>query len=324
MAVDMKDCPPYLKEYIFYLRVIRNRSEKTIESYYIDLRLFLRYIKENIISAENCDIIADVPFSAVAGITLADVYEYLNFSAEERGNNDKTRARKISAIKGFYKALCNNKLTSFHLENNPVEQLDVPSPKKAQPKYLGLDESRKLLENVSPASDFYERDFCILMLFLNCGMRLSELVGLNITDIDLDDRSMRLLGKGNKERIIHINNGCAEAIRQYLAARPEAPTDALFLSKRKTRISNRRVEQIVTNAIDRIGMGNRGLSTHKLRHTAATLMYQYGNVDPMVLKEILGHASVSTTEIYTHLTNDNVRTAMESNPLSDEGFKMKK
>ena len=162
------------------------------------------------------------------------------------------------------------------------------------------------------------------MLFLNCGMRLSELVGLNITDIDLDDRSMRLLGKGNKERIIHINNGCAEAIRQYLAARPEAPTDALFLSKRKTRISNRRVEQIVTNAIDRIGMGNRGLSTHKLRHTAATLMYQYGNVDPMVLKEILGHASVSTTEIYTHLTNDNVRTAMESNPLSDEGFKMKK
>ena len=207
MAVDMKDCPPYLREYIFYLRVIRNRSEKTIESYYIDLRLFLRYIKENIISAENCDIIADVPFSAVAGITLADVYEYLNFSAEERGNNDKTRARKISAIKGFYKALCNNKLTSFHLENNPVEQLDVPSPKKAQPKYLGLDESRKLLENVSPASDFYERDFCILMLFLNCGMRLSELVGLNITDIDLDDRSMRLLGKGNKERIIHINNG---------------------------------------------------------------------------------------------------------------------
>ena len=167
MAVDMKDCPPYLREYIFYLRVIRNRSEKTIESYYIDLRLFLRYIKENIISAENCDIIADVPFSAVAGITLADVYEYLNFSAEERGNNDKTRARKISAIKGFYKALCNNKLTSFHLENNPVEQLDVPSPKKAQPKYLGLDESRKLLENVSPASDFYERDFCILMLFLN-------------------------------------------------------------------------------------------------------------------------------------------------------------
>ena len=200
----------------------------------------------------------------------------------------------------------------------------MPSPKKAQPKYLGLDESRKLLENISPAEDYYERDFCILMLFLNCGMRLSELVGINIQDIDLDDRTLRLLGKGNKERIVHINNGCEEAIRQYLAARPDAPTDALFLSKRKTRISNRRVQQIVTEALDRIGMGNRGLSTHKLRHTAATLMYQYGNVDPMVLKEILGHASISTTEIYTHLTNENVRTALESNPLSDEGFKMKK
>ncbi len=323
MAVDMKDCPAYLREYIFYLRVIRNRSEKTIESYYIDLRLFLRYIKENIISAENSDIISDVPFSAVADITLGDVYEYLNYSAEERGNNDKTRARKISAVKGFYKALCGGKLTSFQLEKNPVERLDVPSPKKAQPKYLGLDDSRRLLETVNPADDYYERDFCILMLFLNCGMRLSELVGINIHDIDLDDRTLRLLGKGNKERVIHINNGCAEAIVQYLAARPEAPTDALFLSKRKTRISNRRVEQIVTGAIERIGLGKRGLSAHKLRHTAATLMYQYGNVDPMVLKEILGHASVSTTEIYTHLTNENVRTALESNPLSDE-FSRKK
>lgn len=318
MATDMKDCPPYIREYIFYLRVIKNRSEKTIESYYIDLRLFLRYIKENIISAENSDIIADIPFSAIAGITLYDVYEFLNYSAEECGNNDKTRARKISAIKGFYKALCNGKLMGFQLEKNPVENLDVPAPKKAQPKYLGLDDSRKLLENISPESDFYERDFCILMLFLNCGMRLSELVGINIQDIDLDDRTLRLLGKGNKERIIHINNGCAEAIVQYLAVRPEVGEDALFLSKRRTRITNRRVEQIVTDAIERIGLGKRGLSTHKLRHTAATLMYQYGNVDPMVLKEILGHASVSTTEIYTHLTNENVRTALDANPLSDE------
>lgn len=318
MATDMKDCPPYLKEYIFYLRIIRNRSEKTIESYYIDLRLFLRYIKENIISAENSDIIADVPFSAVAGITLADVYEYLNFSAEERGNNDKTRARKISAVKGFYKALCAGKLTGFYLEKNPVENLDVPSPKKAQPKYLGLEESRRLLKSVDPTSDFYERDFCILMLLLNCGMRLSELVGINIQDINLEDRTLRLLGKGNKERIVHINNGCADAIVQCIAARPDTAEKALLLSKRKTRLTGRRVEQIVDDALEKIGLGDRGLSAHKLRHTAATLMYQYGNVDPMVLKEILGHASVSTTEIYTHLTNENVRTAMDSNPLSDE------
>ena len=313
----MKDCPDYLREYIFYMRVIKNRSEKTIESYYIDLRLFLRYVKENMLGMENPDIIADVPFSAVEKITLADIYEYLNYSAEELKNNDKTRARKISALKSFYKAASSGKLSSFSLAKNPLLNLDVPSPKRAQPKYMNLDEGRRLLSSVSREDNFYERDFCILMLFLNCGMRLSELVGINLNDIDLNDRTLRLLGKGNKERTIHINGGCAEAIAACIAARPETDEQALFLSKRKTRITGRRVEQIVTAAIDRIGLSGRGLSTHKLRHTAATLMYQYGNVDPMVLKEILGHANVSTTEIYTHLTNENVREALESNPLAD-------
>lgn len=325
MATDMKDCPPYLREYIFYLRVIKNRSEKTIESYYIDIRQFLRYIKENIISAPNCDIIADVPFEAVCSITLTDVYEYLNYSAEERGNNDKTRSRKICAIRGFYNALCSNKLTSFHLEKNPLQNLDMPSPKKAQPKYLGLEDARRLLDHLDPNDPFYDRDFCILMMFLNCGMRLSELVGINIKDFDMEERTLRLLGKGNKERIIHVNEGVAEAVNRYLLVRPvsENEPNALFLSRNKKRISNRRVQQIVTAAIERISMGGRGLSTHKLRHTAATLMYQFGNVDPLVLKEILGHASVSTTEIYTHLTNDNVRSAMDSNPLADELSKKK-
>ncbi|MDE6592697.1 MAG: tyrosine-type recombinase/integrase [Oscillospiraceae bacterium] len=317
MATNMKDCPDYLREYIFYMRVIKNRSEKTIESYYIDLRLFLRYVKENILGMDNPDIIADVPFSAVEKITLADIYEYLNFSAEELKNNDKTRARKISALKSFYKAASSGKLSSFSLAKNPLLNLDVPSPKRAQPKYMNLDEGRRLLSSVSREDDFYERDFCMLMLFLNCGMRLSELVGINLNDIDLNDRTLRLLGKGNKERTIHINGGCAEAIAACIAARPETDEQALFLSKRKTRITGRRVEQIVTAAIDRIGLSGRGLSTHKLRHTAATLMYQYGNVDPMVLKEILGHANVSTTEIYTHLTNENVRDALDSNPLAD-------
>ncbi len=323
MAADMKDCPPYLREYIFYLRVIKNRSEKTIVSYYTDLRLFLRYLKENRLDMKDPDIIADVPFSAVEAVTLYDVYEFLNYSTEECGNSDKTRARKISAIKGFYKALCGGKLMEYRLEKNPVLNLDTPVPKKTQPKYLGLDDSRRLLDHVDEQSEFYERDYCILMLFLNCGMRLSELVGINIQDIDLDDRTLRLLGKGNKERIIHLNNSCAEAIEQYLPVRPEAESDALFLSKRRTRITPRRVEQIVTDAIERIGLGKRGLSAHKLRHTAATLMYQYGNVDPMVLKEILGHASVSTTAIYTHLTNENVRTALDANPLSEERLRRK-
>lgn len=313
----MKDCPDYLREYIFYMRVIKNRSEKTIESYYIDLRLFLRYVKANMLDMENPDIIADVPFSAIEKITLADIYEYLNFSAEELKNNDKTRARKISALKSFYKAASSGKLSSFSLAKNPLLNLDVPSPKRAQPKYLNLDEGRKLLNSVNREDNFYERDFCIFMLFLNCGMRLSELVGIDLNDIDLNDRTLRILGKGNKERTIHINGGCAEAIAACIAARPDTNEQALFLSKRKTRITGRRVEQIVTAALERIGLSGRGLSVHKLRHTAATLMYQYGNVDPMVLKEILGHANVSTTEIYTHLTNENVRTALESNPLAE-------
>ena len=316
--MNIEGFPPFVKEYVFYLRVIKNRSERTVNSYLTDLRQFLTYINAKKTGSGSNDISA-MPFEMIQGLTLGDVYEYLNYSAFEQKNNDKTRARKVSSIKGFFKALCSNKLTGFYLERNPVVNLDVPSPKKAKPKYLDLDSSRRLVEQMDSTDPFYKRDFCILMLFLNCGMRLSELVGLNINDLNFEDRTIRLLGKGNKERIIHMNEGCSAALTEYLLERPQTEGEnALFLSKRKTRITNRRVEQIVENAIDRIGLGGRGLSTHKLRHTAATLMYQYGNVDPMVLKEILGHASVATTEIYTHLTNDNVRTAMDSNPINDE------
>ncbi len=318
---DMKDCPPYLQEYIFYLRVIKNRSERTISSYYLDIRLFLRWLKANRMGTED-DIIADIPFEQVSKVTLADVYEYLNYAAVDQKNNDRSRARKISAIKGFYKALSTNRLASYHMEKSPVLNLDVPSPKKAKPVYMDLDTSRRLVEQMDVTDDFYYRDFCILMLFLNCGMRLSELVGLNINDLNFDDRTIRLLGKGNKERMIHMNEGCADALNEYLMHRPDVDGEkAVFLSKQKRRISARRVQQVVDSAIERIGMGGRGLSTHKLRHTAATLMYQYGNVDPMVLKEILGHANLSTTEIYTHLTNENIRTALDLNPMGDERAK---
>jgi len=317
---DMKDCPPYLREYIFYLRVIKNRSEKTIESYYLDIRLFFRYINENLLpnKPENPDIIINLPFEAVAAVTMADVYEYLNYTTEECGCGEKTRHRKVVALKGFYKALASNKLTSYHIKENPLQNLEVPSPRKTSPKYLDLDDSRRLLDKLDSENKYYERDFCILMLFLNCGMRLSELVGIDLQDINLEDRSLRILGKGNKERILHINEGCAKAIIGYMGVRPAADTNAFFLSSRNTRISGRRVEQIVENALKANGLDGRGLSVHKLRHTAATLMYQYGGVDALVLKEVLGHASVATTEIYTHLTNENVRTALDSNPLSQE------
>lgn len=319
------DAPPYIAEYLRYLRIIKNRSEKTIEAYYRDLRVFLRYIRfstEDIPEEmEFSEIpIKDIPFEKVKNVTVGQIYAFLDFSALDCNNNERTRARKISALKGFYKALCSDRLQSYHSDNNPVEFTEAPAFRKSKPKYLELEDSRKLLENVpDDASNDYVRDYCIITLFINCGMRLSELVGLNIGDIDFNDNTMRILGKGNKERILHINRACLDTINDYLAVRPESEQEpnALFLSKFGRRISRRRVQQIVENALKASNLDNRGLSVHKLRHTAATLMYQYGKVDPLVLKEVLGHQSTVTTEIYTHLANDNIREALDSNPLSD-------
>ncbi len=325
-------CPPYLKEFLRYLRIIKGRSERTIEAYFRDLRMFLRFLKvcDGRVGAEE-DItevpIDDVSFDRVKNVTVSEIYDFLDYAAKECSNNPRTRARKISALKGFYKALCNNKLQGYHSENNPVEFTEAPAFKKAVPKYLALDESRELLENVpDDSSGDYIRDYCIITLFINCGMRLSELVGLNIQDIDLRDNTMRLLGKGNKERIIHINPACRDVITDYLAVRPDSEKErnALFISKMGRRISKRRVQQIVENALKAVNLDKRGLSVHKLRHTAATLMYQYGGVDPLVLKEVLGHASTVTTEIYTHLANENVRAALDSNPLANETSKNKR
>ncbi len=326
------DCPPYLSEYLRYLRIIKNRSEKTIEAYFRDLRIFLRYIRfttedlpEDMSFSEIP--IRDIPFERVRDVTLVQIYDFLDFEALDCQNNERTRARKISALKGFYKALCNNKLQSYHSDNNPVEFTETPSIKKTKPKYLALDDSKKLLENVpDDASNDYVRDYCIITLFINCGMRLSELVGLNIGDIDFNDNTMRILGKGNKERILHINRACLDTINDYLAVRPESEEEpnALFLSRLGRRISRRRVQQIVENALKASDLDNRGLSVHKLRHTAATLMYQHGNVDPLVLKEILGHQSTATTEIYTHIVNKNIRDALDANPLANETKEHKK
>lgn len=326
MNIDLKECPPYLRGFITYLRAVRGRSERTVEAYYSDLRTYFRFLKwttQDIPDSKafNDIEIKDLPFETVKNVTMGGIYEYINFLAEDSGNNERTRCRKLSAMRSFYKALHRDKIEGYHIDKNPMENIDSPSLRKTKPKYLDLESSRRLLENIpNDSSDDYIRDYCIITLFINCGMRLSELVGLNINDISFSDSTMRLLGKGNKERIIHINKACTEVLKEYLEVRPESDIDpnALFISKKKRRISRRRVEQIVENCLRSSSLENRGISTHKLRHTAATLMYQYGNVDTLVLKEILGHASTATTEIYTHLANDNVRKALDSNPLADE------
>lgn len=318
---DYADCPTYLSEFLFYLLTIKGRSKRTVDAYYIDLRTFLRYIKCIKLHAADPDdsdtfshmTIVNVPLETIASITLGDVYQYLNYTASGRENNAKTRSRKVSSLRSFFNYLT---IKSGLLKTNPIENLEVPSVKKSVPRYLTLEECLELLTHIESSS--YERDFCMATLFLNCGMRLSELVGINLQDIR--DDTVRLLGKGNKERIVYINDACKKALAAYLAVRTpptnEKYRDALFLSSRGTRISPRRVEQIIARCLQQAGLSGQGYSPHKLRHTAATLMYQHGGVDIRVLKEILGHASLSTTEIYTHISDRQMEKAAQSSPLS--------
>ena len=319
--INPKECPRYLNEFFTFQRVVKIKSERTLESYYIDLRIFLRYVKKNMggVSPDTPmkDItISDVPIEWVRDFSKLDILNYLSYVATERKNTAKTRHRKLASLKVFYKCLYRD---LGLIPNDPAKDVDYPKMHEHLPKFLTLDDSIRLLSNMNRDDPFYYRDYCIITLFLNCGMRLSELVGLNLQDVNLDERTMRLLGKGNKERIIHINDACADSIVQYISERQPSPVEpnALFLSKRGTRITNRRVQQIVDNALKDSNLDHQGYSTHKLRHTAATLMYQHGNVDTLILKEILGHKSISTTEIYTHISNESVKEAMDASPLAN-------
>ena len=317
---DFSDCPDILKEYLYYLENIRALSVRTVNGYSIDLRLFFRFLKQlKGLSQPDCPFekidISDIDLTFVKNITKSDIFEFLHYSTNERTNAAASRARKLSSIKGFFK-FCTQKGNYF--PDDPCKDIDVPHQKKRLPKYLSLEESRGLLNSVQ--SDFTTRDYCILTLFLNCGMRLSELVGMNLTDCR--ERQIRIVGKGNKERLVYLNAACIQALKNYRRERDALPNivdkQALFLS-RKTgkRLSPRRVQQIVERSLAAAGLQEKGYSTHKLRHTAATLMHQYGDVDMLALKEILGHEHVSTTEIYTHLSQKELKDATDANPLAD-------
>lgn len=319
--INPDECPYFLNDFFTYQRVVLLKSEKTIEAYYIDLRVFLRYlkVKKGVVPKntpfKNIDI-SDIPIEYIKSLTKLDILQYLNYVAAERNNSAKTRHRKLASIRLFFRCMYRD---LGLIDSDPAKDVDYPKMPDHLPKFLTLDESINLLENMNTDDPFYLRDYCIVTLFINCGMRLSELVGLNMQDVNLDERSMRLLGKGNKERIIHINDACADAIITYLPTRKQSDKEpnALFLSKQGSRLCNRRVEQIVDNALRDSNLDHRGFSTHKLRHTAATLMYQHGNVDPLMLKEILGHKSISTTEIYTHISNEGLKQAMDASPLAN-------
>lgn len=308
---------PILREFLGYMQTVKGQSIRTIEEYFSDLRTFFRYIKKAKGKVDpgapfTSIKIDDVTIELIETITLSDVFEYMNYIMCERGNNAATRARKSSSLRTFFRYLTNK---TGRLKKNPVEELDLPKLKSSLPKFLTLEESLELLKSVE--GPYAKRDYCILTLFLNCGMRLSELVGININDIR-SDNTLKITGKGNKERIVYLNDACKKSIDAYLQVRPSSPSDkrALFISKRKKRISPKTVQHIVKKYLEKIGLGDQGYSVHKLRHTAATLMYQYGKVDIRILKDILGHENLGTTQIYTHVSSDQMEKAALANPLS--------
>ncbi len=310
------EAPPILRDFLVYHETIQGHSRRTVDEYYLDLRNFFRFLKQN----KNPDArnvllddisIDDVDLSLVQDITLTDIYSYMNYLSRDRGLNNTSRARKVATIRSFYKYLTNK---AKLLDTNPVQDLDSPRLKKSLPKYLNLDESLELLDSVDGKNAI--RDYCILTLFLNCGLRISELVGLNKTDVRGDQ--LRVLGKGNKERMLYLNDACQRALKDWLTERDSLTLldqNALFITlQNRRRISTAAVHKLVKKHLAAAGLDSTQYSSHKLRHTAATLMLQNG-VDVRTLQEVLGHDHLNTTQIYTHVDNEDLRTAAKANPL---------
>ena len=326
-----RDCPQVLKEFLIYHETIKGQSSKTISEYYLDLRMFLRFIKlmRNDMPITTCldDIpIKDIDLNFIRSITTSDVFDFLSYLANDRvinpdsaapeyGIDASSRARKLSAIKSFYKYLT---VRTKQISDNPVADLEYPKLRKSLPKYLTMDQSAALLKAVSGQNA--KRDYAILMLFLNCGIRRSELVGLNLTDV-YEDR-IRVVGKGNKERFVYFGTPCRKAIDAYLPERnKKILTDnrALFGSRDNNRISVTAVHRLVKKALLKAGLDSTQFSAHKLRHTAATMMLS-GGVDVKTVQEVLGHENLNTTQIYTHIESTDLKIAAQANPLSKLDF----
>lgn len=322
------EAPEIIRKYLIYHESIKSHSQATVDEYYLDLRNFYRFLKlERGLVPRNSELddisISDIDLDFVASVTLSEVYSYLAFLSRDKakftrarcekyGLNSTSRARKVSTIRGFYKYLT---VKTKELSENPLQDIDSPRTKHALPSYLTLEESKALLSCVDGANK--ERDYCILCIFLNCGLRISEIVGLNISDYRGDH--LRVLGKGNKERIVYLNDAVHESIEAYLGIRRNTAAidrNALFLSSRRTRVTREGLHAMVKKSLLKAGLDPNKYSAHKLRHTAATLMLSNG-VDVRTLQEILGHESLNTTQIYTHIDNSELRIAAAANPLGN-------
>ncbi len=319
-ANNYDDVSNIIKDYLLYMLTIKNRSAATVKEYYYDLRNMFRYIKRDKFNIKTDNLeeidVTDLDIEFFKNLTLSDFYNYLYYMSNDLNSKPVSRARKVATIKSFFNYLCNKEKV---LTVNPTIDLETPKLGKRIPKYLNLDEAVSLLHSVD--GKHKSRDYAILTLFLNCGLRLSELVNINLTHIRGD--ILTVIGKGNKERSIYLNDACKDAIATYLRERPVdgvIDKDALFLSSRYKRIGRRTVEVTVKKYIIKAGLDPNKYSPHKLRHTAATLMHKHGNVDIRSLQQILGHESISTTEIYTHIDSDEVRNALDNNPLNSKNI----
>lgn len=314
----MYNLPEVAVEFLEYMETIRGKSKNTVTAYSYDLILFFRFIKiKRGYVATDMDIneipVDDVDMYIINNISLADLYSFLSFAANQRDNKNYARARKVACIRSFFKYLYKMKM----IKENPSIELESPKINSRHPVYLTLEESKLLLSSIEGENK--ERDYAIITLFLNCGLRLSELISIDINKISND--ILTVIGKGNKERTVYLNNACIDAINNYLKVRPidgVKDKNALFLSERKRRISKRTVQYLVKKYLSISDLDTEKYSPHKLRHTAATLMYKYGKVDIRSLQQILGHENISTTQIYTHLDEEILRDAANANPLSEE------
>lgn len=323
VTYDRSKLPERLHEYLNYLINVKGNGQLTVENYARDLLLFFRFVCDarRLSPAGTDEALYQQDFSWIddtflSSVTTGDIYEFLTYCGRERGNNVTTRRRKSSALRGFFKFVCDK---MHYIETNPTQSLELAGSKQKLPRYLTLEQSLALLDAVE--GENAARDRCILTLFLNCGLRLAELCALNLNDIDLQNRSMLVTGKGNKQRMLYLNDACVEAILAYLAVRPHDglqgdARSALFVSRLHKRIGRQAVQLMVYHYLGKIGLEGQHYSVHKLRHTAATLLYQHANVDPLVLKEMLGHENLATTQIYTHVNNQQVRDAIDNNPLN--------
>lgn len=314
------EMPLVLRDFLNYLQTIKGKSINTVQVYFYDLRVFFRFLKihrklvDKQIEFDEIDI-TGVDIDILKTVTLSDLYSFMSFVSSNRDNTAYARARKVASLRAFFNYLTNK---AKLIDVNPTSELESPKIIKRLPRYLNVEESKDLLDSVDLVnSEYSARDYAIITIFLNCGIRLSELVGINLSNIK--NNSLTVIGKGDKERSIPLNNACLQAIAAYMKVRPVnnvKDKNALFLSKRLQRISKESVQKIVKKYIKEAGLDPQRYSTHKLRHTAATLMYKYGKVDIRALQELLGHQSIATTEIYTHLDQEQLRDAVSRNPLN--------